>query len=108
MVVAHGVVDEVAHGLLDEGHVSLDHQGPFRQAELDEDPRRHRHRTVTFDDALDERSQVDRMALDERFAGLELGRRPEVVDERGQVLGLLESGQEVGLADRPPLGELLA
>ena len=107
-VVAHGVVHQVAHGLLDERLVSLDHHRPLGDAELDGDAGRPRHRPVALDHALHQRAQVQGVALDERLSRLELGRRAQVVDERREVLRLLDGGEELGLVEGTALGEPLA
>src|SRR5262249_48628710 len=72
VVVADRVVDRVADGLLEQRHVARDPERLLGHGELELDLARPRDRMVASDGPLDERVQVDRIALELGLGGLEL------------------------------------
>src|SRR5262245_14590037 len=93
-VVAHGVVDEVVHRLLQQRDVGRHDDLPLRHTVLDRDAGRAGDGPVPLNDSFHERAEVDRMELHERLARFELRGGAEVVQERSDVLRFLHGAHE--------------
>ena len=88
VLVAHGVVHDVADQLLQQRHVARNQQRLGRHAVLQHHAVRGRHGAVASHDALDQRDQVHGSQVEVDVTRFELGERAEVVKQRRHVLRL--------------------
>ena len=104
-VVAHGVENDVAHGLLQHGHVRLGEDDLRWERTLDRDALLLGHDTVPLDDAVDQVAQVDLPQKHLRRARVESSRHRQVAEERPDAVGLAHRSFDVLPGCRAVAGE---